>query len=225
MNLFAKLGLPIGPWELAEPEPGAEALHDLRPRVEMYGVTIRVPPFKYLHKPAYSKKLARAEAEACFAGELVTDRMDGPLRDRLGRWFEEDYANYGPRVAHQLYPIARLLAESPCTRQAVIHLNSVPHPQGLIPLPEMSCVESLQYIRPGGGQKLVSVVIMRSSDLYMGLPYDTHLLSHLLQFMSSQLGTQSLGTTLQIGNAHVYLDDLNRAEKEDFEWRDCQTYV
>ena len=108
---------------------------------------------------------------------------------------------YGPRVYSQLPWVAGLLHTDPDTRQAVI---TVWGRQELAAPPrrDMPCTVSLQFQRRGG--KLNLAVMMRSSDMWLGVPYDWWQFSRLQMTMAWTLGIPAGSFTFFAGSLHVY---------------------
>ena len=109
---------------------------------------------------------------------------------------------YGPRISRQLPRILETLKSDSSSRQAVIQIYS-PSPAGSADHP---CTVSIQFmIRQN---KLRTIVTMRSSDVWLGLPYDFFnfsMIANLIAY-SCNVGLGSL--TMHLGSSHLY--DTNR---------------
>lgn len=114
---------------------------------------------------------------------------------------------YGPRVVDQLTYVCDVLADDHDTRQAVIEVWR-PNPR---PSRDIPCTLSFQFIARGG--RLHCVQSMRSSDGWLGYPYDIFNASMLSLYVILLLRCRktrgranlTLGThTMMIGSAHVY---------------------
>lgn len=115
---------------------------------------------------------------------------------------------YGPRVARQLPYIYDLLRRDPESRRAVISLFSEADQHESFDVP---CTVSLQFLLRS--QKLSMIATMRSSDLFLGLPYDVNQFCFVQQVVASWLGVD-LGTyTHFAGSAHLYESDIARARE------------
>ena len=122
---------------------------------------------------------------------------------------------YGPAITRQLAYVVRALIADPHSRQAVLTVWAErPEPSKDIP-----CTVSLQFLLRQGS--LHCIANMRSSDAYLGLPYDiftfscvTAQVAHLLR---EQIGPDcaiELGyLTWQAGSAHIYDRDVKAATK------------
>jgi len=118
---------------------------------------------------------------------------------------------YGPQIISQLPYIIDLLNKSKETRQAVITIwNRNPAQSKDIP-----CTVSIQFLIRQGALNLV--VNMRSSDAWLGWPYDVHnfscLAAYVLLIMSHLHGKEyTLGTLYLIaGSQHIYNYDYEKA--------------
>ncbi len=123
---------------------------------------------------------------------------------------------YPPRVSRQMPYILDLLERDPETRQAVISIYGERDQHSSKDVP---CTETLQFFVRNC--KLELLINMRSSDAWLGVPYD------LAQFCLLQLAVHAhlrksgkicndleLGTfTLIAGSSHLYKRDLEKAEQ------------
>lgn len=124
---------------------------------------------------------------------------------------------YGPMYVDQLPYVVGALTRDQATRQAVSTIWR--------PRPELSkdipCTLAIQFlIRPGDADRptLHAVATMRSSDVWMGLPYDVHAFSmmaaHLALHLRPKLGPLALGDLfVTCGSQHLYKIDREPAEK------------
>lgn len=114
---------------------------------------------------------------------------------------------YGPQVIEQLSYVCDLLSDDPDTRQAVVSIwRQNPRPSRDIP-----CTLSYQFIARGG--RLHCVQSMRSSDVWLGYPYDAFNAAMLTAYVILLLRARAtrgrrdlaLGNhTLVVGSQHVY---------------------
>lgn len=121
---------------------------------------------------------------------------------------------YGPRVVEQLTYVCDALANDRDTRQAVIEVWR-PNPR---PSRDIPCTIAYQFLARDG--KLHCVQYMRSSDAWLGYPYDafnaTMLTAYILLLMRRRdpggAGKLELGThTLMAGSFHLYKENWDRA--------------
>lgn len=114
---------------------------------------------------------------------------------------------YGPRVVDQLTYICDVLADDHDTRQAVIEVWR-PNPR---PGRDIPCTLSYQFIARNG--RLHCIQSMRSSDVWLGYPYDafnaTMLTMYIILLLRERRDRKredlKLGShTLLVGSQHIY---------------------
>lgn len=113
---------------------------------------------------------------------------------------------YGPYIVNQTPYVVNKLNEDHYTRQAVIGIwRDSPAPSFDIP-----CTLSLQFIIRD--RKLHTVVSMRSSDAWLGWPYDIFSFSMVtLDIMRRLSDRLELGNLiLHVGSQHLYMTDLEK---------------
>jgi len=110
---------------------------------------------------------------------------------------------YGPRVRPQLDFVYRELIQDPNSRRAVVSIFS---PSDQRPSLDIPCTLTLQFLLRHG--KLDLVVNMRSSDLFLGLPYDVSQFAFLQQVVASWLAVEPGRYIQWAASAHVYQADL-----------------
>jgi len=119
---------------------------------------------------------------------------------------------YGPPFIDQLSYTTRALTQDEASRQAVITLWR-PRPElGL----EIPCSLTLQFIIRDA--TLHTLVMMRSSDAWMGLPYDWHCFSMMsayqLLILRDRYPDLLLGDlTVMAGSQHLYQTDWEKAQE------------
>lgn len=107
---------------------------------------------------------------------------------------------YGPRLANQWGYVLDALRR-PDSRQAVASIwTPCPGPSKDIP-----CTLSLQFLSRGGF--LSTIVIMRSSDIWLGLPHDFYVFSQLANGLAGELGLKPGHVTFHLGSSHLYRRD------------------
>lgn len=119
---------------------------------------------------------------------------------------------YGPPFVDQVSYIHRCFKQDPATRQAVISLwRPRPAPGGDVP-----CTLTLQFLNRF--DTIDTVVGMRSSDVWMGLPYDWFTFSMMTAYVALAVrpivGPLKLGDlTVFAGSQHLYKIDEEDAIK------------
>ena len=113
---------------------------------------------------------------------------------------------YGPPVRNQWNRILETLRADPDSRQAVLLIYRVPTG----PTKDVPCTLTLQFFVRDG--RLDMVTCMRSSDIWLGLPYDVFNFTMLGNMLSAQLDLQLGSFTIHLGSSHLY--ETNRALAE-----------
>ncbi len=124
-------------------------------------------------------------------------------------YFSDDgetyFGAYGPRIrAQQWYALKKLESDAD-TRQAVINIwREVPPETKDVP-----CTLSLHFMLRN--EKLELSVCMRSSDAWLGLPYDLFNFAQLQSGFASDLGVESGPLTLHLASSHLYAKHFDAA--------------
>lgn len=112
---------------------------------------------------------------------------------------------YGPKVVKQLPYVIKLLQDDSTTRQAVMTIwERNPEPSKDIP-----CTISLQFLVRAGC--LHTIVTMRSSDIWLGLPYDLFSFSMVSLYVMLSLKVDPGFIHFNLGSSHLYESNLDRA--------------
>ena len=112
---------------------------------------------------------------------------------------------YGPHIKAQRADVRAKLRKDPNTRQAVIEI--------LRPRRETKdepCTLSFQFLLRDG--RLNMIATMRSSDVWLGIPYDVFTFTMLLNCMAGELGVERGWLSLRSGSLHLYNRDDNKAK-------------
>ncbi|MHB8503140.1 MAG: thymidylate synthase [Candidatus Acidiferrales bacterium] len=116
---------------------------------------------------------------------------------------------YGPRLAPQWQYVVDSLARDYFSRQAVA---SIWRPYDKAPSSkDVPCTLSLQFIARDG--KLNCIATMRSSDIWLGLPYDTSTFSLLQNCVAGVLGLNVGYLQFNLGSSHLYATDFEKAKQ------------
>ena len=114
---------------------------------------------------------------------------------------------YGPAVFRQMHYVLDTLHSDINSRQAIMSIWTE-RPQHSKDIP---CTLSLQFIVRN--HKLHCIANMRSSDVYLGLPYDIFVFSMISKDIAHNLGLELGYLTWQAGSAHVYDRNYEAAVK------------
>jgi thymidylate synthase len=122
------------------------------------------------------------------------------------------YGSYGPKIVDQISYVIDTLANDDYSRQAVINIwREKPGPSKDIP-----CTCSLQFILRD--ERLHCIATMRSSDAWLGWPYDAFNFTcisiyTLLQLMHQHKKTYKLGNlSINAGSQHLYERNWEQAK-------------
>lgn len=125
------------------------------------------------------------------------------------------YSAYGDIVFkrhgfNQVEKIIQLLCEDPTSRRAVINFN-VPN-ENVIETKDEICTIALQFLIRDG--KLHCYCVMRSNDVWYGLPYDVIFFTELTKYIARRLNIPCGTYTHTVISLHVYernYDDIVKA--------------
>lgn len=143
----------------------------------------------------------RVETIAPYAAKIADFSDDG----------QTFFGAYGPKVLAQLGYVVDTLIKDPDSRQAVLNIWRENPPASK----DIPCTLSAQFMIRGG--QIHAVVSMRSSDLWLGLPYDLFNFSMLAAWVGLEISRRggplySLGTLTNFaGSRHLYERDWDQA--------------
>jgi thymidylate synthase len=126
----------------------------------------------------------------------------GPMASDDGLTFA---GAYGPRIKQQWFNMINGLWMDRDSRQSVIQIYQPPAQ----PTKDVPCTLSMQFFNRGG--VLETVVNMRSSDVWLGLPYDFFNFSMLANIAAAQLELDLGPLVMHLGSSHLYLRDRDKA--------------
>ena len=116
---------------------------------------------------------------------------------------------YGPHISLQWFRIINKFIEDRETRQAVISIyDNTKVKENTKDIP---CTLSIQFLCRKNCLK--TIVNMRSSDAWLGLPYDFFSFSMLANLMSHELKMDLGDITFNLGSSHLYESNLIQAKK------------
>ena len=114
---------------------------------------------------------------------------------------------YGPRLLPQWEYILSKLNKDGDTRQAVASIwTPSPAPSNDIP-----CTLSLQFLIREG--RLNLIVTMRSSDIWLGLPYDMFSFSQMQNALAGELKVDRGWIQFNLGSSHLYQENEEIAKE------------
>ena len=147
-------------------------------------------------------KFMAAEAAWILSGDNRV-RTISPYSNAISRFSDDGYffhGAYGPAIRDQLHFVIDSLNADPDTRQAVLTIWR-PNPR---PSKDIPCTVSVQFLIRNNMLHVIDT--MRSSDLWLGWPYDVFNFSMLARYVICHLNTKpDLGVlVLQAGSSHLY---------------------
>ena len=116
------------------------------------------------------------------------------------------FGAYGPKIIEQWDYIKEKLSSDQESRQAVISIWRERPPKTL----DVPCTLALQFTVRNG--TLHTHAFMRSSDVFLGLPYDIFNFSMISAKLAIELDLILGNLYWHAGSAHVYSRDIERAE-------------
>lgn len=114
---------------------------------------------------------------------------------------------YGPPVKKQFRRMVETLQKDADSRQAIIQIYSTPTTFTR----DVPCTLSLQFFIRNG--YLHTIATMRSSDVWLGLPYDVFNFSMLANIAAGQLHVPLGHLTLNLGSGHLYESNVATAQQ------------
>lgn len=150
-------------------------------------------------------RLAIGAAESCqLVGGFSDARQMVRITDNFAPFVEGDRFRgaYGPRIHAQVPRVIRLLREDPDTRQAGLVIW---RPWDLArPSKDVPCTVELHYFIRAG--RLHARTLMRSNDVFWGLPYDAWMFANLQHAIAYALAVE-VGTYTHVANSlHAYVE-------------------
>jgi thymidylate synthase len=138
------------------------------------------------------------------------------IQPYIGKYVEEAHEGtiigaYGPRMfsstpeaVNQFEAVADLLATKPNSRQAVVVLS---RPRDVVErIKSIPCTVALHFQLRDGKLHLTSM--LRSSDIYLGMPHDVFCFTMIQEIMSRRLGVELGEYTHFSSNLHFYRDRM-----------------
>lgn len=176
---------------------------------EILGLQSRIDmryPILQVNSRKLGRKFQAAEAAWILDGDNRVASIE-PYSKEIAKFSDDGkfyFGAYGPKIREQLPYIIKMLREDPSTRQAVINIwRESPMQSKDIP-----CTLSVQFLIRDS--KLHCINTMRSSDLWLGWPYDVFnfsMLSAYIILTLRDIGSWELGLgelILTAGSGHLY---------------------
>lgn len=185
---------------------------------EFLGMTVQAD-MKYPVLMEAGRKLSypfmAAEAYWILTGDSLVDNI-APYNKNIAQFSDNGFTffgAYGPKIVSQIdYIVAKLLGD-PDSRQAVLTIWRENPP----PTKDVPCTVAMSFLIRGG--QLHCYTFMRSSDIWLGLPYDVFNFSMVAAYVCAALNEQ-WGEKLTLGglkvtaaSMHLYTTNLAAATK------------
>lgn len=180
------------------------------PTRELTDVTVIIDRASEAHVNHTSRKLntkiAAAETVQLLAGVSSLEQLDAASHGRFSRFADNGrlVGAYGPRTYYQLGHVVGLLNREPDTRQAYVTIWNGSE-QG-VKSHDVPCTLGFQFMIRD--DKLDMRVSMRSSDVFLGIPYDWTMFSRLQLMVARCLNIVPGRYTHVVGSQHLYERDV-----------------
>lgn len=180
---------------------------------ELLGYQTMIPmefPVLTVEERKLGYKFMAAEAAWILSGDNRVKTI-APYSKAISNFSDDGYfyhGAYGPMIRDQLHFVIDALNSDPDTRQAVLTIWR-PNPR---PSKDIPCTVSIQFLIRDGHLHVIDT--MRSSDLWLGWPYDVFNFSMLARYVICHLKQKpELGNLiLQAGSMHLYEEQWSAAE-------------
>lgn len=157
----------------------------------------------------FNRRIAGSETIQLLAGLSSLEQLDFASGGRFTQFSDNGrlMGAYGPRTYRQLANLVQVLQKQPDTRQAYFTIwNGQEHVSASH---DVACTTGGQFLIRDG--KLHLRVSMRSSDVFLGIPYDWLMFSRLQLVIAECLDIPAGSYAHSIGSQHLYERDVNQA--------------
>lgn len=194
---------------------------DVSPRGYLTKELIAVQSTIYMEQPIITSpgrqlgyRFMFAEAAWILSGDDKVETI-APYSKDISNFSDDGvtfFGAYGPKISDQIEYVVKTLVEDPTTRQAVINIWRENPPK----TKDVPCTLSLQFIIRNG--YLNCVATMRSSDIWLGHPYDIFNFSALSTAVAIYLREEGMGVKLGLlhlnaGSKHLYHRNFEAVQK------------
>jgi len=176
-------------------------------------VTLMNYPVLTIKKRKLGYKFLAAEAYWILTGDNKVHTI-APYSKAISEYSDDGmtfFGAYGPKFVDQIGYVIRTLENDPNSRQAVINIWR----EKPMPTKDVPCTLNVQFTMRDG--KLECHANMRSSDLWLGWPYDVFNFSMMAQYVACGLGKGKFNIDLGVlylhsGCMHLYEKDFKKAK-------------
>lgn len=180
--------------------------------------------FPYGVRPGLSEKIAVAEAVQLIGGFSNVDLMT-KASPNFRRFLEPDghfHGAYGSRVRQQVAQACTKIRRDQATRQAVLTLWD-PTLDNIPDMKDYPCTVMLQF--EVEGDLLCMNVVMRSNDVWLGLPYDLFQFTQLQCTVARSLDIQPGRYRHTVLSLHLYEEDVTATYNLDHSPRPMRSFT
>lgn len=181
------------------------------PTREILDLSITFTAGMYYTRPNMNQWIGWTEIAQLLAGTFDKRTFESVAPKSSLELFTSNMA-YGPRIYSQWEDVIAELTESPDSRRAVMFVGT---PNEAIE--DLPCTKTIQFIRRN--DQLITLVTMRSWDVYKGLPYDIMMFTALAQVTAKILGLEAGHVSIAAGSAHIYESDIDRIDEDEAKWK------
>ncbi len=132
-----------------------------------------------------------------------------PYNKRIAEFSDDGvtyFGAYGPKIDAQRHYVISKLHNDPQSRQAVINIWRESPTQTR----DVPCTVAMQFMIRN--DKLLCNVFMRSSDAWLGVPYDLFNFSRIQAVIAADLEIEPGALSVTLGSSHIYEQHFNAAE-------------
>jgi thymidylate synthase len=159
-------------------------------------------------------RFAMADAHNLLCGGNTVEALS-PYNRRISEFSDDGetfFGAYGPKIADQFLHVLNTLSEDQDSRQAVINIWRENPPKSK----DIPCTLDYQFLIRGGALHVIQY--MRSSDIWLGLPYDIFnaamLGIYILLHLRGNYPELRPGTVCNFaGSRHIYVEDMVKFER------------
>jgi thymidylate synthase len=188
-------------------EVGPRGMPTLELTAQIVRVMMRYPVVAHMNRKL-SYQFMAAEALWIIRGSnSLTD--DVQIRQKLTPYSDDGHTlsgAYGPPFVDQIGYVTEKLKEDQYSRQAIITIWR-PRPFRSKDIP---CTVAMQFLLRDGAVN--TNVFMRSSDVWLGIPYDIFSFTIMSAIVALRLRVKSLGIlSIFLGSSHLYKENWDKA--------------
>lgn len=193
--------------------------HGTREHIGHQFVVPMAQPVLNLHNRRLGYRFMAAEAHWILKGDNRVSTI-APYSRKISSFSDDGttfFGAYGPKIVSQFLYVIRTLSRDPSSRQAVINIWRENPPKSR----DIPCTLSTQFLIRNC--RLHQIVTMRSSDIWLGVPYDVFNFSCLAAYLVLMLRSVLVENNFSelklgylyhsAGSRHLYDRDIAQAQE------------